>query len=567
MKLIIKLCLLLVTLFPLPSLAELPQQIKDDFAPISGVIVMPVGDQFLIDLDATSGLKEGDILSLTTPGEKIIHPETKEILGTLEQVRGYIRVSQVKSGYSYAKVITSQVPPEKGAQVKRFEQVPVSFSSTADTRVLEAELKNGLPHLKWLEPGSGEVAQLTFTLNGSNLQIKNTEGVVVKSYRYDAGQLSALPSPSMIQNTFRAGEPPKQSKSTLNRAVDNLLGAVGIGKQDERLENPGIIRSREQSGTIWMGPNLEGNPVGLAVADYDNDGRAETAVAMEDHIQILRIVEGQLNLVTTIELKGGLHALSLDSIDLDNNGTPELYVSANNGTRVRSFVIEYRNDRYQTISDGLPWLLRVIDLPQQGKILIGQLVDSTETPFTAPAVRLIRQQDEITKAETIASPGGSFFSFTRLAGADGDIYAYISAGDYLNVATGQLSRLWESSDNFGGSEEFFYNRAEKDIESVQPIYIQKRLLRLPSGEILAAQNEGPGSCVAIATLPKAELLPLNGTALLSTNCGGHQHKKAIWLTSASLTQIMTARKNWSWSLNTAAKTCCRRAAQPLLSMS
>jgi FG-GAP-like repeat len=492
MKLIIKLSLFFIFLLPLQSLAELPQQIKNDFAPLSGVIIMPVGEQYLIDLDATSGLKEGDILSLTVPGEKIIHPVTKEILGSLDIVRGFMQVSQVKSGYSYAKIITAQITPQKGTQIKRFEQVPAIFSAPVKNSTLEAEVKTGLPNIKWIDANSNDVPQLTFSLSGSTLQVKNIEGVTIRSYQNDSGQLSALPTTTVVQNAFKIGAETNESKSTLNRAVGNILGSVGIGSKDKRLENPGIIRSPEQSGDIWMGSNLEGNPVGLTVGDYDGDGQQEIAVAFEDYIQIIQINNGKQSLIETIKFSGGLHLLSLDSIDMDKNGHPELYISANNGTQIRSQVVEYRNDRYQITIAPVQWLLRVVDLPQHGPTLIGQLIDSTEKPFTNSAFKVTRQQDKLQRAEAIPSPNQSFFSFAPFTDNNNDLlYAYTSAGDYLNVSSSQMSRIWESGENFGGSEEFFYNRTEKSTETIQPIYIQKRLIKLTSGDILAAQNEGP----------------------------------------------------------------------------
>jgi len=491
MKLIIKLSLLVIFLLPLQSLAELPQQIKNDFAPLSGVIIMPVGEQYLIDLDATSGLKEGDILSLTVPGEKIIHPVTKEILGSLDIVRGFMQVSQIKSGYSYAKVISAQITPQKGSQVKRFEQVPALFSTSIQNTALEAELKTNLPNLKWIDASSPEIPQLTFNLSDSALQIKNIEGVTIRSYQNDSGQLTALPTKT-TQNTFKISSELNESKSTLNRAVGNILGSVGIGSKDKRLENPGIIRSPEQKSSIWVGSNLDANPVGLTVGDYDGDGQQETAIAFENHIQIHRIIDGKQTLVDRIEFSGGIHLLSLDSLDMDKNGQPELYISANNGTQVRSQVVEYRDGNYQITIAPVRWLLRVVDLPQQGPTLIGQLIDATETPFSAAAFKITRQQDQLQKAGTIPSPNQSFFSFAPFINSNRELlYAYTSSGDYLNVVTSQMSRIWESGDNFGGSEEFFYNRTEQNSETIQPIYIQKRLISLPTGEILAAQNEGP----------------------------------------------------------------------------
>ncbi len=150
MKLIVKLSLLLLFCFPFNSLAEIPDQLKSDFESISGMIIMPIGDEFLVDLDASVNLHEGDILTLIMAGEKIIHPDTKEILGTLDLAKGYLQVTQVKSGYSYAKLLSEGMTPQKGDRVKRFEQTPTRFESSQPEGNLAEELKTALPHLNWL---------------------------------------------------------------------------------------------------------------------------------------------------------------------------------------------------------------------------------------------------------------------------------------------------------------------------------------------------------------------------------------------------------------------------------
>ena len=67
MKLMTKLTLLLLLALPLNVLAELPEQLKNDFSVINGIIIMPVGTEYLIDLDASSNLQTGDILTLVMP--------------------------------------------------------------------------------------------------------------------------------------------------------------------------------------------------------------------------------------------------------------------------------------------------------------------------------------------------------------------------------------------------------------------------------------------------------------------------------------------------------------------
>jgi hypothetical protein len=58
------------------------------------------------------------------------------------------------------------------------------------------------------------------------------------------------------------------------------------------------------------------------------------------------------------------------------------------------------------------------------------------------------------------------------------------------VTTPSGAKLWQSGDAFGGSEVFLKNAIDTNIELARPIYIQQRLLLLPTGEILAARNKG-----------------------------------------------------------------------------
>ena len=140
--------------------ADIAGQLKKDFSSLSGLVIMPVGNEYLIDLDATSGLSEGDILTFVSPGEKIIHPISKEVLGSLDEIHGFLQVTRLQSGYSYAKLLSSDVPLKKGDSVKRFEQVPATIMS--NDPALSEQLKQTLPQLNWLSDSGTEAALLTF---------------------------------------------------------------------------------------------------------------------------------------------------------------------------------------------------------------------------------------------------------------------------------------------------------------------------------------------------------------------------------------------------------------------
>ena len=159
------------------------EQVQADFAVVGGVVVMAINDEYIIDLDARDNLKIGDILTLVKPGKKIFHPQTKEVLGTVDEAVGFLRVTRILSGYSYAKVLTDGLKPENGAAFKRFEQVPALLvDETAGDAELARRIKTSLPQFNWLEKDAGAGALLTFTLQTGALEVRDARGDSLHKY-------------------------------------------------------------------------------------------------------------------------------------------------------------------------------------------------------------------------------------------------------------------------------------------------------------------------------------------------------------------------------------------------
>ncbi len=489
-RLIATLCILL--LFPLIALAEIPDQLKKDFSPITGAIIMPIGDEYLINLDGSVNLHVGDILTLVMAGEKVIDPQTKQVIGTIDLPKGYLQVTRIKSGYSYAKLLTPGLHPQKGDKVQRFDQVPTRFEATQKTGLLAKDLKTALPNLKWVNDADKTDALLFFVLDDKTLKVTNAAGEEIKSYPYQNGNLSAPPMGAYQEDIFRPGEAPPQKKTLLNQTISSLTTNMGFGK-DKRLENPAIIQGEKRADGIWIGPNMDGNPAGIAIADFDGDGQDEIAVAMEDHLKVFRLTDDKLKLLEKVYFAPGIHLLSLDTVDLDNNGQPELYLSANSGAKLSSQVVEFVAGHYTVTRNAIPWFMRVIEFPQEGRVLVAQPLGEVETPLAATPFRVALKKGKLVRGGDLALPrNANILSFLPFRGNDNDLlYSFITARDYLYVTTPSGMKLWQSGDEYGGSEVFLKNDVDPSRELIQPIYIQQRLLLLPTGEVLAARNKGP----------------------------------------------------------------------------
>lgn len=497
MKQLSKFCIVLLALcFPLSAFAELPMQLKEDFSSLSGYVIMSVGEEFLIDLDASKGLREGDILSIVTPGEKIIHPVTNKVLGTLDSAKAFLRVTRLKSGYSYAKIVSGDYAPIKGDQIKRFELVPAKITGGASGSDLGSDIQAQVPHLDWLESESGQ-ALLSFVLSGDSLIVKDASGKVLRSYAGLSASDSVVPVPSIP-------------------AVSAPAAVIPADKA-EPIAVSGIVRSEQPTADVWMGPNLSDNPIGLVVGDFDKDGRQETAIAMESYLLIVEISQGKQSNKAKVEFPTGTKLLSLDAIDLDGNGTLELYLSASRGTELSSQVVEFANGAYQRIEGKLPWFLTVAELPGLGKVLLGQTLGHYEDPYGEPRFLVNRTSAGWRKGQTVSLPQRvNLFSFEPLASTNqSSLYAYITTGDYLKVVDSLGDELWESDTYFGGTEVSFYSSDKMNRELVEPVYIPQRLVKTSEGEVLAVQNEGIRAMRRFRDFKKGRIVALkwNGFAM------------------------------------------------------
>ncbi len=502
MKSTVKLLLIALLLIypPAAALAELSDQVQADFATMSGLVVMPINDEYIVDLDARDNLNIGDILTVVKPGKKIFHPETKEVIGSVDDAVGFLQVTRIYTGYSYARVLTDGLEPANGASVKRFEQVPARFvDATENGSELVRLVKLNLPQFRWLDEGASDATLLTFTLQADALEVATAQGDTLHRYEVtEDRQLVSATVPARPQVTTPSGPKPR----ILQQFANALMGTFGQTNEERFAEiDQAIIRQKQfDRKGIWMSPNMAGHPVGLAVADFDGDGHQEIAIALEDAIQISRVIDGEYIEVARVPRPTAIELLDIDAFDGDGNGLPELYVSALGASRAASFVVQYNGSDYQIVTRSVRWLLRVMTLPgETATALVGQSLSGSSavfgeknTIFSGPLFRVQREGDKLVEGEPVALPIElNLLNFSPLAEVSGQSgYAYLTADDYLKVMSAAGEQLWTSNTHFGGSETCFNLAKELRDETELPTCLPMSIVMLPGNEILVAQNEG-----------------------------------------------------------------------------
>ena len=474
--------LVLILLLCLPVSAAQITSLPQDFTPLEGIIVKNLGREYLIDLDADSGVKIGDIVAVVGEKEKIVHPETNQVLGVLEKIQGFLQVVRLKKGYSHAASVGEVSAFTSGQQIKRFEHVPAQIGASVP-EALASKIKNLLPHLDW----NTDSTLLSFDLTGDQLSIKSDNSIFYSQYSVASDDLPVVTSAPVItakiQNNI--ANVPLAFSETTSASAKNVIEA------DAR---PGIVPSdnvhKNSDHNVWRSFPIEGKPVGVACVDIENDGRQEIVIALRDQIRIVRIVAHKPEDVQVFDYPVDVEIIGVDAADLNGDGFGEVYINVKSKDEFHSQVLTFQNHEYKVIYDNLPWYLRVLQVNDK-RILVGQKFNDRNKPLSG-AIEILQQQPAgIVSTGTIGvGKDLSIFSLSSIT-SDGNAYAFLSKNDNLKAVTSSGSDIWESEENYGGSMHGFFKMDPENLDNLTPqIYIQPKIVRLGSGEILVPQNIG-----------------------------------------------------------------------------
>lgn len=200
-------CLLL--LMAVPVFAGTLEDLTKDFKEVSGYVVLPVQGEFLIDLDASKGIAVGDLFAVVQPGEKITHPVTGEVLGTLDVRKAVLQVTQIKAGYSQARAVSGAAQVARGDVIRRFANLHASFLDyTGRGEAFYADLTGALPGLEWQDYAAAQAARpakaaeaagtadLLVILDGQGLSVRDGAYRLLHSYPSPVAKQAVVTMPS-----------------------------------------------------------------------------------------------------------------------------------------------------------------------------------------------------------------------------------------------------------------------------------------------------------------------------------------------------------------------------------
>jgi hypothetical protein len=272
------------------------------------------------------------------------------------------------------------------------------------------------------------------------------------------------------------------------------MGAEGQGSPFAAEEGSG---GRELSPQIWRSAGMKHLFNGIALGDVDGDGKIETVILTPHTVLVFRKDQERFFQVFEYAEGGQGYNIAVDVADINGNGVPEIFVTSLTPTRkgLASFVLEHDGKSYRRIADNESWYFRVCDLPERGRVLLGQehrmgsphgtriyellWRNGRYEPESPVTVSIALNVLGLTLADITESRNESVVAFDR--------------EDHIRVFDPSGKEEWKSAEKYGGSTLFYSGNRSGDGDVENPIYLPTRLIPQKSvkdgkTKILAVKN-------------------------------------------------------------------------------
>lgn len=248
---------------------------------------------------------------------------------------------------------------------------------------------------------------------------------------------------------------------------------------------------------FWMSQQFPTEFKGMDIGDVNKDGKNEVVTIDDHNIYIYQKTDTEFKLLQTITGKAYDKYLTVDVADIKKSGTNQIFITSVNDTTLDSFVLEYKDGKYEKIASDLKWFLRVIDTPSGIPLLLcqtygfGQILDT-------PIYEMIWRNGKFIEDQEMKIPRG--LSIYGLAidnfgtgGSDEKVIALDNL-DHLCIfrqTKKPLSKIftfgfknddliWRGDEEFGGSNNYIENVTDKknyEIDSnVKTAFVNLRIL-------------------------------------------------------------------------------------------
>ena len=252
-----------------------------------------------------------------------------------------------------------------------------------------------------------------------------------------------------------------------------IISGMGGGRKGTFTSsvNPDFINAAQPLNrkTFWKSQQFSNEFRGMDIGDVNGDGLNETVMIDPHNVFIYQKKGNEFKLIQQIPGKSYDYYVSLDVADINGNGIKEIIVSSYTGQQVDSFILEFRNGKFQTIASDLSWFMRAIDNGSGIPLLLGQR-RGIGMPFDTPIHEIVWKNGEYTEGPKMRIPQGlSVYGLImdKLGSSGAEKIIALNSDDYLCIFEqtdkplskvaifgGSNEFLWKSDEQFGGSNTY-----------------------------------------------------------------------------------------------------------------
>ncbi len=267
---------------------------------------------------------------------------------------------------------------------------------------------------------------------------------------------------------------------------ESVKGQTGVSEPFTVSESPEAISepvSKSAEG-LWKSSNFDMEITGMSLGDTDGDGKIEIVFISEKEIFVCRYAEGRFGRVAELKERTFYRLLSVDVADINKNGIAEIFVTnINSNYSLLSFVLEWDGKEFQRIADNESWYYRVLDIPKQGKILLGQKA-GMKSPFSGGVYELEWSGGQYVagKQQTLPDKANVYgFIYGDLFNDGQEKVIAFSPSEYLRITDRGGNEEWESTDMMGGGSVYVEFPAEGsasigNVKEMDRFYLHPRIL-------------------------------------------------------------------------------------------
>lgn len=478
------------------------------FIPASADILSVEGRNVKVRPVDEANIKKGMRFSVFRKGAPFYHPVTNELIGSTEDTVGGIEITgeDAVDGVYPGMIIRGDVREGDKARISS-SRIKIAFfqDRKADWSVSEV-------------------------FYGSLKDSGRFEFVETYTADYSADAVSKLAREHGAEASLVFSTPDKDGKSTINVklywAGDSAMG----GEITEETGSAGTIPARDEefiSGVFkdtkpWRTYGLPGGLL-VAMGDVDGNGTDEFVVSDGRDIRIYSVKEDFKEL-WNIKTEGGGNHLSLDILDVNNNGRAEIFVtsadnigamysgeseSSHDVMSVNSFVLEYDPAKgYRRIAENIPYFLRTV-----GNSLLMQRYSSGRI-FSGPVYRAKWTGSQYGTDAPLALPEAANIYGFAFADWKNDGRSSVMTYDYsgyLCLYDDSGSLIWKSEESYGPFTFSFESRTRSLANPTTKWSVRGRLMAVKTGrgqEIIAVRKEPVLSMLPALGTNKAEVYSL-----------------------------------------------------------